>query len=152
MEAFQDAIDGAEEITRLAVREWDKAYHELALELGEKQDLAGAVKAAVLTQNATGEEATDAGGGSVTADGSDGPEQWTQVNGWWIERPRRRRVAASCGVVPKPYAVLSYDGSALLSSDSLWLHLAAVTASGEECPAPRSFSEGDLAAGAVDWV
>jgi len=142
LEADEVACRGAEAVTDLAVREWDEAYRSLALALGEV-DLAAAVRAAVAPPPPSERSPPIPPGGGddvlvAEVDDSSSKDTWKPHDGWWVERPLRRRAVASCGTLPKPYVVLSLDGTPLLSSEAPGLHLAAVSATGEVCPAPES--------------
>jgi len=142
LEADEVACRGAEAVTDLAVREWDEVYRSLALVLGEV-DLAAAVRAAVAPPPPPERSPpVPLGGGDdvlvAEVDDSSSKDTWKPHDGWWVERPLRRRAVASCGTVPKSYVVLSWDGTPLLSSEAPGLHLAAVSATGEVCPAPES--------------
>lgn len=125
------AIDAAEEVTKLALRLWDQAYHELAADL-KVPDLAAEVVAAAASDPTLGwggpAPVTNGSGASEpVAEPAEGDAaSWRLVDGWYPDgsSAEGRRATLLASVLPEVCAVVNLNGSELLSARSKGVHVA----------------------------
>merc|ERR1711924_135779 len=149
LEAAEQDVQGCEAITRLAVELWDKAYHEVSAELGEK-DLARAIVDSMKSHNDSTcsdeasrdkEKSDEAHGVSSRPDAGSPTSAWKSESGWWMENPLAGRAVVTCGMLPQPHACFTFKATTIYSAGGEGLHMVAVDAdSAVAHVAPQSFA------------
>lgn len=148
----EDAVVAAKSTLQMAQDVWFKAYRDLAEHLG-KDDLATAVKTVmsgpVIRQNWDWSSNHYAVSEKLDSEDREHASKWSRdgTGGWWVEQPVAGRFVATCSSLPQKQVSLIAGDQLLFAATCEGVHVAAVSPTGAECPAARSFTAED---GSID--